>query len=878
MIRSKVLIYYKIAEKKLGSKNITLLKISLFLITFFIAIVTFHSFFLETHKAAIDNDNAEKSLDRIWENENTQNPIKIENIFDDTFQLNYQSFKFIRAPKDSIIRKIVDPGLFYTVTNHPDPQKINIVASTLFDPDVTTDLGGATFAFNEKNYQVSSFEPSYDLKSSLIGTNRTTKYRHSKSALYWFRNTFSMQHTPVGNGKFLLNCKYSESYGFLYYTDTNYDLYIQQINKLDNSLEESIRITSDGFKDKVLNGVSDWVYQEEVFGTDNAVWFSPDDSKALYLKLYEGDVEYYEFPKYIINKDERLGVAQQMTGVKYPRPGGELPKYHIHVMNLVSGKVSPLISYSPNNEILYALDWITSNSFIIRTSDRHSSKLTIKIYKYNSDTDNWDGFEIRSIDFRNDFNGFVEKQQPIIVIKKYKTEGDTPAARAFNMVLQSTGFAYLAPDSNGFQQIFLTESIKKRDLVIQLTNNDFDVFELVGFDHESHEIYFLSNHAHKMSKHLSKVNIDSFEVEHLQLCDDIYKQDCSLDYNEIELSSTTRWAYRKQLGPKVPELYAGKLEEVIPGIINRGESIAIEDSEINTLSDDTIVLNIADTDSLQKIVNKFDMPTINFKNITLDDGVVINYKEYLPPGYDKENNYQKFPLLTHVYGAPGSMSFNSKFSVYFESAIASGLRSIVLEIEPRGTGGKGWKFKQWSSKNIGYWEPRDIQEVVKKYIDEHKEKVIQEKVAIWGWSYGGFSTLKTLEYDKGNIFKFGMAVAPVTDWQFYDAIYTERYLSDPNENSDTNGYKNAFISDIEAFKNVTRFLIITGTADDNVHPLNTYKLLDKLNVYEVSNFDMQVFPDSDHNISFHNGNKMVYKKLYTWLENAFNGIFDHMSY
>jgi len=128
-------------------------------------------------------------------------------------------------------------------------------------------------------------------------------------------------------------------------------------------------------------------------------------------------------------------------------------------------------------------------------------------------------------------------------------------------------------------------------------------------------------------------------------------------------------------------------------------------------------------------------------------------------------------------------------------------------------------------------------------------------------------TLKTLEQDAGQTFQYGMSVSPVTDWRFYDSIYTERYMSTPGHNP--GGYETSAISNMTALQQNVRFLVMHGTADDNVHFQNTLSLLDKLDMAGVENYDVHVFPDSDHSIYFHNAQKMVYDRLSSWLVNAF---------
>ena len=860
MLKFKIKKQLSHLHKLLGDKLFNVLRIALFLIILCILIATIN------HRALRSSNNdliSSKPKDI-----NGKKPIQLDDIFDNTFSLNYQSFKFIRPKPESMVRYVVDPGLFYTV-NIISENDVDIIASTLFDPDTNTPLGKSTFQYDGEDFKIDTFEVNYDLQNAIVSTNINQIFRHSKVARYWFRDIINNVHYPIAEGKEIVNCKYSPAYRYIYYTDTNYNLYIQPINTEINQLGTPVQVTNDGKKLHILNGVCDWVYQEEVLATDNAVWFSPDDTKSLYFKQFEQDVELFTFPKYIPEKSEDK--IQNFVDLKYPRPGGNLPKYEIHLVDLKTGEVFPIASYSDKHAIIYAVDWITSLSFIIRSSDRYSNKLHFTLYVYNSNAKMWDNKEINEIDFKTSYNGFVEKQKPIQVIRKYEKEGDRSNAKSqTNLILKNTGFAYLAPDKNGFQHIHYTESIKNPNEIKIITEGDYDILEITGYDNENNKLYFMSNYAHPMSKHLSSINMDTMETDHLQFCFSKERKNCELDYNEIELSMTTRWAYRKLMGPSEPELYAGNLKDVVVGIVDpENHNISPEDLE---LPDDMYILKLGDTESLKENTDNFAMPEINFKSFVLDDEVEIHYKEYLPPGY-KDRTDDKFNLLVHVYGAPGSMTFNSKFSTFFESSISSSLNTIVLEIEPRGTGGKGWNFKNWSNNNIGTHEPKDFQEVVQKYIESHKSCINEKNVALWGWSYGGFITLKTLEYDKGETFKYGMAVAPVTDWKLYDAIYTERYLGDPNIQD---SYNNAKINDYQAFKGVERFLIMTGTGDDNVHALNTYKLLDKFNLAEISNYDMQVFPDSDHKIAFHNGSKMVYKKLYKWIENAFNGVFEEM--
>ncbi|KAG9881293.1 putative dipeptidyl-aminopeptidase B, partial [Aureobasidium melanogenum] len=228
---------------------------------------------------------------------------------------------------------------------------------------------------------------------------------------------------------------------------------------------------------------------------------------------------------------------------------------------------------------------------------------------------------------------------------------------------------------------------------------------------------------------------------------------------------------------------------------------------------------------------------------------------------------KKYPVLFFLYNGPASQQVDRTFHLDFQSYVASSLGYIVVTLDGRGTGHLGRATRCIVRGNLGHYEAHDQIAAAKMWAA--KKYVDAERIAIWGWSYGGFMTLKTLEQDAGRTFKYGMAVAPVTDWRYYDSIYTERYMHTPQHNPI--GYENSTITDVDALSKNVRFLVMHGVADDNVHFQNTLSLLDKLDLANVQNYDVHFFPDSDHSIYFHNANRVVYEKLSNWLINAFNG-------
>ncbi|KAH6691522.1 dipeptidyl aminopeptidase B [Plectosphaerella plurivora] len=265
--------------------------------------------------------------------------------------------------------------------------------------------------------------------------------------------------------------------------------------------------------------------------------------------------------------------------------------------------------------------------------------------------------------------------------------------------------------------------------------------------------------------------------------------DTSLEsYYDMSFSNGAGYGLLSYLGPKVP------WQKVVS-------------TPSNPTSYERI---IEENKDLSEKARKHELPILEYGTIKVDD-VELNYVERRPPHFDKT---KKYPMV------------NKKFTVDFQSYVASSLGYIVVT------------NRVIIRDHLGRWEAHD-----QKYVDS-------SRIAIWGWSFGGFNTLKTLELDAGQTFSYGMAVAPVTDWRFYDSIYTERYMRTPAETAITN---------VTALGNNVRFLLMHGIADDN------------LDLYSIENYDVHVFPDSDHGIYFHNANRIVYDKLSNWLINAFNG-------
>ncbi|EDO17168.1 hypothetical protein Kpol_1072p38 [Vanderwaltozyma polyspora DSM 70294] len=768
---------------------------------------------------------------------NNKRTFSINDVMNGDFIQGETSFRFIRPPH-LLKTHSEDPGLYFTVEILNDQR--TIVAKHLYD-DFYRPITPTTFTYNDKEYLVESIEIDYSLKSAIIGTNIEKQFRHSSIGNYFLKDieTGAVKPLSLGDSDQVSNTEnnllkfsyvhYSPSYNYIYVVLNN-DLYIQgtRSSKLN-------RVTFDGSVD-IMNAKPDWVYEEEVLGSEKAIWWAEDDSKFVYARFNDTLTPSYDFPLYTPN-----GQYSTMNSIKYPKPGKNNAKVDLFMFDIESSVIYAVKSDNSEDKladgtIVYDASWIGPKSFLFKTTDRTSKRLKVNVYTVGEPR-----LKVpRSVN-ADTFNGWIEKTKDILVIPPNESVGR-----------KDYGYVDVQASADGYNHLFYFSSANEVEGK-QLTSGNWEITgDNLAFEFETNKIFFTSNKAHPMTQQLYAIELSAGESGEMITLQDPNK---NLDYYSFDLSSSCRYAISRYLGPDIPYTRVGELADVL--------------SHTGEVHEDN-VLGLTDNSSLNKTLEKVDLPITSYNSMVLDDGIEINYVEIRPA---KMSSRRKYPLLVNVYGGPGSQTFTTRNTILFEQSVSSGLDAIVLQIEPRGTGGKGWSFRSWARRKIGYWEPRDVTAVTKKFIETHQQEINMDKVAIWGWSYGGFTTLKTIEYDQGNTFKYAMAVAPVTDWVYYDSIYTERYMGYPTENLE--GYNEiSLVKDVKPFGNINRFLLVHGTADDNVHIQNTYNFVDKLDLDEIDNYDMQIYPDSNHSIMHHNALKMVYKRLYDWLDNAFSDQFD----
>ena len=652
--------------------------------------------------------------------------------------------------------------------------------------------------------------PSKDLKKVLIATDVQGNFRHSFFAKYWIFDVVTQTAEPLDSnnldGRVQLASWSPQSDAIVFTRDNN--MFLRKL-----STQTVIQVTTDGGTN-LFYGVPDWVYEEEVFSSNVATWWAEDGKFVAFLRTNETEVPEYPVQFFLsrpsgVKPAPGLENYPEVQQIKYPKAGAPNPTVDLQFYDIAKGDVFEVkISggFKSDNLLITEVIWAgATGKALIKETNRESDVLRVVLVDVEQRT----GKTVRSTDVQKLDGGWFEVSHKTTYIPADPANG-RPQDGYIDTVIHENydHLAYFTPMDNPNP--------------IMLTSGNWEVVDAPSaIDLKNNLVYFSSTQESPIQRHIYSVKLDGTGLNPLT---DTNKE----GWYAASFSSGAGYAVLDYGGPNIPWQ-------------------KVTSTPSNTEHYDKM---LEENPGLADLAKKHELPIEIYSTVNID-GFDLEVVERRPPHF---NENKKYPVLFYLYGGPGSQTVTKAFTVGFQAYIASSLGYIVVTVDGRGTGYIGRKARVIIRGNIGYYEARDQIETAK--IWAQKKYVDASRLAIWGWSYGGFMTLKTLEQDAGQTFSYGMAVAPVTDWRFYDSIYTERYMHTPQNNP--GGYDNSSISNVTALGENVRFLVMHGVADDNVHMQNTLTLLDKLDVAGVENYDVHVFPDSDHGIYFHNANRIVY--------------------
>lgn len=611
---------------------------------------------------------------------------------------------------------------------------------------------------------IDSYVFSSDEKQILLANNTNQIFRHSFTADYFLYDTVDKK-----LGGFLGQVQeptFSPDGTKIAYAKAN-DLYIYDI-----ASRNTTRVTNDGVKNAVINGVTDWVYEEE-FAFVRAFDWSTDSKKLAYIRFDESEVPQFSMDMY---KKDLYPTSETF---KYPKAGEKNALVSLHIYNL-SGNISQPINLGNYSDFYIArMKWTNDANLVsVQVLNRHQDNLDLI------------------------FVDATTASAKVVLNEKDKAYVDITDNLTF---LKDNSFIWTS-EKDGYNHIYLYD--KNGKLKNQVTQGNWDITSYYGFDEKTKTVFYQS-------------------VEKGSILRDVYK--ISLDgKKKVKLSS--------QVGTN-----AATFSPDFTYYINTYSSATVPPTyTLNSSKDGKQAQEIVNNTALVEKLKKYDLPAKEFFELTTEKGHKLNAWMIKPKDFDAS---KKYPVFMTQYSGPGSQEVANNWldtnDMWFMMLSQQGY--IIACVDGRGTGYKGAAFKKCTQKELGKFEVEDQIDAAK--VIGNYAYVDKSRIGIFGWSYGGFMSSNCL-FKGADIFKMAIAVAPVTNWRFYDSIYTERYMQTPQENA--SGYDdNSPINHVSKLKG--NFLLIHGTADDNVHVQNSMQMIEAL-VQANKQFDWAIYPDKNHGI------------------------------
>jgi len=616
----------------------------------------------------------------------------------------------------------------------------------------------------------------------LIATNSNPIYRHSFTSVYYLFDIASKSLIKISENAIqepLLNKNGSKiAYAF------ENNLYV-----FDVASKKTTQITKDGKKNAIINGITDWVYEEE-FAFVRAFDWNTDGTKLAYIKFDESDVPVFSMDIY----GEELYPQQQVF--KYPKAGENNSKVSLHLYD-VSKASTQNVALNAEKDYYIPRIKFTNNANVlsVQTQNRHQNQLNLLFVDANSG------------------------KTSTILTEKDKAYVDVTDNLTF---LNDNSFIWTS-EKDGYNHIYHYNndgSLKK-----QVTTGNWEVTNYYGYNKSNETIYYQS-------------------VENGSTKRDVYS---------IQLNGSSK----KQLSTQSGTNSATFSPDFKYFINNHSSSTKAPSYSLVDASTGKNIKEILNNSALEENLKKFDLPKKEFTTFKNEVGNDLNGYIIKPKNFDAK---KKYPVLLYQYSGPGSQQVADKWndSNDYWHMMLSQKGYIIVCVDGRGTGFKGAAFKKVTQKELGKFEVEDQIFVAKELAKE--SFIDKNRIGIWGWSYGGFMSSNAL-FQGNDVFKTAIAVAPVTSWRFYDSVYTERFMTTPQENA--SGYdNNSPITHADKLKG--NFLLIHGTADDNVHVQNAMVLINKL-VSLNKDFDWLIYPDKNHGIYGGKTREQLYTKMTNYI-------------
>ena len=670
----------------------------------------------------------------------------------------------------------------YTVLNYDRDSKSQQIdlynyatlkkVSTLIDTKTTIALvdGIDSYSFNQAETKI------------LIANNSNQIFRHSFTADYYLYDIASKKTIKILGQ--VQEPTFSPDGKKIAFAQAN-NLFVYDIES-----NSKIQLTIDGKKNAIINGITDWVYEEE-FAEVRAFDWSSDSKKIAFIRFDETQVP--EFSMDIFKKN----LYPKSESFKYPKAGEKNALVSLFICE-VATKEKKEIDLSQYSDFYIArMKWTNdANTLSAQILNRHQNNLDLVYVDSNSGT------------------------TKIVLTEKDAAYVDVTEDLTY---LKDNSFIWTS-EKDGFNHIYLYDKTGK--LINQVTKGNWEITKYYGLDEKTKTIFYQSTENGSINRDIYSISLDGKNKKRLSE---------KTGTNGATFSPNFQYYINSFSNSQIPTTFT-----------------------LNNSKDGKIVQAIVSNDELLQKLKNYNLPTKEFFVLKTAKGHDLNAWIIKPKDFDAT---KKYPVFMYQYSGPGSQQVNNDWNgsddYWFMSLTQMGY--IVACVDGRGTGFKGANFKKCTQLQLGKYEVEDQIDAAK--VIGNYEYVDKTRIGIFGWSYGGFMSSNCL-FKGADVFKMAIAVAPVTNWRFYDSIYTERYMQTPQENA--SGYDdNSPINFVDKLKG--NLLLIHGTADDNVHVQNSMQMIEAL-VQANKQFDWAIYPDKNHGIYGGKTRIQLYNKMTNFIK------------
>lgn len=543
-----------------------------------------------------------------------------------------------------------------------------------------------------------------------------------------------------------------------------------------------IQVTKDGKFNEVINGLPDWVNEEE-FGFNSALTFNADGTMICWIRYDESKVKTYSLEMYKGMKPakEEYDTYPGLYSYKYPKAGEDNSTVSAWSYDIKSHKI---------NRLQVPLD---ADGYMPRIKPTNDP-MRIVVYTMNRHQDD---LCLYAVNPRSTVAQLIIKEHVDKYVREEAMEG-----------VKFVGDKILLPsDRSGYTKLYIYNM--NGQLQRTIGDGNYDITSVYGYDPKTGDVYY---QAAALGATDRQVYVTHKNGKTVRLTD-------REGWNTAFFSGDFQYFVNTWSDYNTPYVFTTRTRE---------------GKVINTIEDNKAV---------KQLVSDYGFCKREPFSFTTSEGVVLNGWMVKPKDFDAN---KKYPVIMHQYSGPGSQQVTNSWSAgsmgqggAFDSYLAQE-GFIVVSVDGRGTGGRGSEFEKCTYLNLGNLESKDQVETA-LYVGS-LPYVDKDRIGIWGWSYGGFNTLMSMSEGRG-VFRAGVAIAPPTNWKYYDSVYTERYMRTPKENPE--GYATNPIE--RAPKLHGALLICHGTADDNVHPQNTYEYSEAL-VQADKDFRELFYTNRNHSI------------------------------